>query len=315
VRLPAKTTSFKDWAQRLDAYAQTDAARDEMSYWLNVLGGRAVRLPVDRPGGDNTEVSARSVTIALTTEETRALLQDVPPIYGTEINDVLLTALAQAFERWSGTHALWVELEGHGREEMFDDVDVSRTVGWFTSMFPARLELKNDTPGEALKSIKEQLRRIPRHGIGFGLLRHVSQDKTLAEMLADQAQSRPEPEVIFNYLGQIDQTLAGTPFAIAPESVGASRSLHNRRTHLLSINGSVAGGRLQLEWSYSENVHRRATIEKLAHDFVDALRSLIAHCQSPEAGGYTPSDFADVELSQADIDALLAETAPRKDNA
>jgi non-ribosomal peptide synthase protein (TIGR01720 family) len=286
-----------------------------MSYWLNVLGGRTVRLPVDRPGGDNTEASARSVTIALTTEETRALLQDVPPVYGTEINDVLLTALAQAFERWSGSRTLWVELEGHGREELFEEADVSRTVGWFTSTFPARLELKNDGLGEALKSIKERLRRIPRHGIGFGLLRYLSQDKTLAKTLADQAQSRPEPEVVFNYLGQIDQTLAGTPFAIAPESVGASRSLRNRRTHLLSINGSVAGGRLQMEWSYSENVHRRATIEKLAHDFVDALRSIIAHCQSPEAGGYTPSDFADVELSQADIDALLAETAPRKDNA
>ncbi|RMF35671.1 MAG: non-ribosomal peptide synthetase, partial [Chloroflexi bacterium] len=213
-------------------------------------------------------------------------------------------ALAQAVAKWTGSPTLLVALEGHGREELFDDVDLSRTVGWFTTTFPVRLDLTDARgPGEALKTVKEQLRQVPRRGIGYGLLRYLCQD----EEVRRQVRALPSPEISFNYLGQLDQVLPeATPFAPARESRGPDRSAGGERSHLLEINGGIAGGQLRLEWTYSENLHHRSTIERLAQDFAEALRAIIAHCRSPEAGGVTPSDFPLAGLDQRKLDKLLA---------
>ncbi len=303
-QLPPKTTSFQHWARRLVEYAQSDEVRQELAYWLEVPSDGAARLPVDYPDGDNTEASARSVTVALSPEETQALLQEVPAAYRTEINDALLAALAQAVAKWTGSSALLVALEGHGREDLFDDVDLSRTVGWFTTLYPVRLDLTGIyDPGEALKAVKEQLRRVPRRGIGYGLLRYLCED----EEVRQQIRALPQPEISFNYLGQLDQAVPeGSPFGPAPESGGPAHSPRGKRSHRLEINGVIAGGRLQLEWTYSETLHRRSTIERLAQDFLEALRAIIAHCQSPDAVGYTPSDFAEFEWDQEDLDDIMA---------
>ena len=146
VRLPPKTTSLQHWARRLVEYAQSDAMQEQKTYWRSVIAaaertGGYAGVPVDLPDGENTEESAGSVASVLSARETRALLQEVPVAYRTEITDVLLTALAQAVSRWTGASATLVELEGHGREPLFDDVDLSRTVGWFTSLYPVVLDL------------------------------------------------------------------------------------------------------------------------------------------------------------------------------
>jgi amino acid adenylation domain-containing protein/non-ribosomal peptide synthase protein (TIGR01720 family) len=304
IKFPPKTTSFKYWAQRLTEHAQSAALQHEMAYWLAVSGTRGVILPTDHAGGSNTAASARTVSVSLSVEETQALLHEVPKAYQTQINDVLLTALVQAFAKWTGEPSLLIDLEGHGREPIFEDVDLSRTVGWFTTICPVWLELEGVThPGEALKLVKEQLRRIPNRGIGYGLLRYLSRDAQLAAKL----QALPQAEVSFNYLGQFGPPAAeSSPLAPARESYGPTSSPRSNRSHLLGINGSVAESRFQLDWTYSENVHQRSTIDRLAQDFMQALRSLIAHCQSPEAGGYTPSDFSQAKLSQKDLDKLIA---------
>ena len=254
---------------------------------------------------DNTVASEKTVSIALNVEETQALLQEVPAAYRTQINDVLMTALAQSFARWTGKRSLLVELEGHGREDIFNDVNLSRTVGWFTTHFPVLLDIgEASNPGEALKAVKEQLRRIPNRGIGYSVLRYLNENRELTEQL----QALPQPEVKFNYLGQFDQVLSESSlFAPAEESCGQERSLRGSRNRLLVINGLIASGQLRLDWSYSENIHQRSTIENLAQSFVEALRSLITHCQSPEAGGYTPSDFPQMQFSPKELDELLAE--------
>jgi non-ribosomal peptide synthase protein (TIGR01720 family) len=219
---------------------------------------------------------------------------------------VLLTALVETLSGWIGSRAIVIDLEGYGREALFDDVDLSRTVGWFTTVYPVRLDLRGvNGPGESLKAIKEQLRRVPHHGIGYGLLRYLCADQAIVTGL----RQLPQPEICFNYLGQFDQAL-NTSFALAPapELTGTEHSPSDQRTHLLEVTGSVVGGQLQLEWIYSAKLHRAETIKTVAHNFLEALRALIQHCQSPEAGGYTPSDFPDVVLSEADLAALLAET-------
>jgi non-ribosomal peptide synthase protein (TIGR01720 family) len=306
VRLPAKTTSFKRWAELLKEYAESESVGQELSYWTAAERNSVAGLPRDNSAGQNLLASARSVRMFLTEEETRALLQDVPRAYHTQINDVLLSAMAEGFAAWSGERVLLVDLEGHGREELGEEVDVSRTVGWFTTMFPIVLELgAGSDPGETLKRIKEQLRGVPKRGLGYGLLRSMSSAAGRAEKLAGMQKA----EIIFNYLGQLDQILDPSMYVPARESSGPQQHLGNRRTHLLEVYGSVAEGRLQLKWTYSANIHNEATIKQLAQASVDALRRLIAHCVSDGTGGYTPSDFPKARLDQADLDKLVAQIA------
>ncbi|HEX6037119.1 non-ribosomal peptide synthetase, partial [Longimicrobium sp.] len=304
VRLGAKTTSYRQWAQALEAYAASDALTAQAEYW-QAQGARGVApLPVDGEG-DGTLAAARVVTAALDEDETRALLREVPAAYRTQVNDVLLTALAQAVSAWTGSPRVRLALEGHGREEEVGaGIDLTRTVGWFTSVYPLVLDLSGATgPGERLKAVKEQLRAVPLRGIGHGVLRHLSPDAKLRRRLAGPA----EPEILFNYLGQFDQGIAGASrFRFAAGARGAEVDGGARRRHLLDVNGRIAGGCLQVSWTYGEGTHRRETVEALARAYVDALREIVAHCRQADAGGYTPSDFPLAELSQGELDAVLA---------
>ncbi|MGH2709543.1 MAG: condensation domain-containing protein, partial [Actinomycetota bacterium] len=231
IELPPKTTAFKEWAGRLGAYGQSAAVRAELDYWREVCQ-EVVPLPRDyavEPEA-NTVAAAAEVAVALSVEQTRALLQEVPPVYHTQINDVLLTALVQSMAPWTGERTLLLDLEGHGREELFEEVDLSRTVGWFTTLFPVRLALETQEPGEALKSVKEQLRAIPRGGIGYGVLCYMCPDPEVRSALHAQ----PPAEVCFNYLGQLDAMLSeGSLLGPAREGSGPPHSPLGLRPHLL----------------------------------------------------------------------------------
>ncbi|BAS60155.1 amino acid adenylation domain protein (plasmid) [Leptolyngbya boryana NIES-2135] len=302
IQLPAKTTSFQHWSQRLTDYGQSVAVQQELEYWLAAHQLPSFSLPIDDPKGINTIASANTITVTLTAAETQTLLKTVPAIYRTQINDLLLSALGQTFTQWTG-HPLRVDLEGHGREQLFSDVDLSRTVGWFTSIFPVYLDLSNaDGMEDALRTVKEQLRRIPNQGIGCGVLRYLAPAE-----IAAQLRDLPQAEVCFNYLGQFDTALdATTTFKLAKESSGAVHCPEGIRPYLLEIDGFIAAQQLHLEWSYSSAIHHPATIAQLAEGFIEALRSIIARCHSPEAGSYTPSDFEAAKISQKDFDKLLA---------
>ncbi|BBD64374.1 amino acid adenylation domain-containing protein [Nostoc commune NIES-4072] len=306
IKLPPKTTSYKEWSSCLQKYAQSSVLLSEIEFWLTTQHQTISSIPIDFPGGNNIEETSSIVSVSLSTEETQSLLQQVPAAYRTQINDVLLTALIQTFHQWTGETSLLIDLEGHGREEIFENVDLSRTVGWFTSIFPVHLNLENTNDlGKALKSIKEQIRVIPNQGIGYGLLRFINKNKEINEQL-----SLSKAEVIFNYLGQFDQVLPESSlFSLVQGLSGSSHGLQNKRTHLLEINGGIYQGHLQMSWTYSKELYRQSTIEGLAQRFIEALRSLIAHCQSYDAGGVTPSDFAEFKQSQwdqADLDAITA---------
>jgi amino acid adenylation domain-containing protein/non-ribosomal peptide synthase protein (TIGR01720 family) len=307
IELPSKTTSYKRWAERLREFASGSSIENEARYWKSVADPNrvvgAIRPLVRKDSSDdNTEGSARTVTVSLASDETLLLLQQIPAVYNTQVNDVLLTALSRAWQRWSGSDVLFTNLEGHGRENLFDDVDLSRSVGWFTSIFPVRLELppagSDWHPGEALKSVKEQLRQIPLRGIGYGILRYLNKDSGLSDV--------SESPMVFNYLGQLDQVLAGSKlFRFAKESSGPWHSPTQRRRYLLEVNAMVLDGRLELSWTYAQHLHSERGIQKLASEFLAALRQLIVHCQSPLAGGRTPSDFPLARLDQPALDRVV----------
>jgi non-ribosomal peptide synthase protein (TIGR01720 family) len=233
-------------------------------------------------------------------------LQDVPKAFRTKINDVLLTALGQTFARWTGNNKLLVDMEGHGREPMFDEVDVSRTVGWFTSIYPVLLDLTDaNEPQAALKSIHEQTLPVRHSGLGYGVLRYLRSDPELS----DKLRALPRAEVNFLYVGQMDQVQAeaASPFRSAKESVGPLISLKAQRSYLFEIMSSVYGGQFQLSWVFSRNLHRKETIEVLANGFMDALRSLISRAQGAAAETFDPAALAAFGWEQKDLNEMMAE--------
>ncbi|MEG4940199.1 SDR family oxidoreductase [Microcoleus sp. F4-D5] len=304
VQLPLKTTAFKQWAQQLKNWVESEKLQGELDYWL-ADRAQVLPLPVDCAGGANTVASAQTVSAVLGTAETQALLQEVPTVYRAQVQDVLLAAVVKAFARWTGVPSLLLDLEGRGREVIFEGVDLSRTVGWFTTISPVVLELReSDSPGETLKAVKEELRRIPNEGIGCGALRYLSGDSAITSKLA----ALPQAEVVFLYLGQFEDSLPQSSlFKLNREFKVGDRSPRGTRPHLLQISAFVTGGQMRLEWTYSENVHRRDTVLDLAEAFLEAARELIAGCQSKDVGGYTPSDFPAARISQKDFSKLLAQ--------
>ena len=306
VALPGKTTSFGAWARRLEAHAAAGGFHGERAYWLDPARRGVPPIPVDDAAGReaDTALAAETVTVELDEAETAALLTGVPAAYRTHVNDALLAALARAFAAWTGGTRLLVEMEGHGREELFDDVDLSRTVGWFTTLFPVLLDVEGtDGPGAALKAVKEQLRAVTGRGIGHGALRWLSVDDALRAELA----AMPAAEVRFEYLGQLDGGAAGDSlFRIAPEGTGPSVGPRARRTHLLQVAGGVLEGRLRLGVTFGP-AHRRETVQALAARYAAELRALVAHSRAPDAGGVTPSDFPLARVSQAELDALVGD--------
>ncbi len=308
--LPPKTSSFLAWARRLAEHASSPAAEAELPGWLSLGGEPAPALPADLPGGENTEGRARTVTVYLPEAETAALLRDVPAAYRTGVADVLLAAAARAFAGWTGERSLLLDLEGHGHEPLFRDLDPSRTVGWFTSVFPVLLDAAGG-PAELLKATKETLRAVPRKGVGFGVLRWLG-----APEVRERLAALPAPEVQFNYLGRFDgDGAADALFRPAAEPTGAARAASAPRRYLLEVNAGIAGGRLQAAWTYSEAVHRAATVERLAGAWLDALRELVAHCTAPGAGGATPSDFPLLRIEQAELDRLVDSAGGRVEDA
>ncbi|MEU6669013.1 non-ribosomal peptide synthase/polyketide synthase [Streptomyces sp. NPDC046727] len=295
--LAPKSTSFRAWARRLAAHTAAGGFDGELAHWRSLDAG--TDLPADHTGGANTVAVEETLTVGLDAEETRRLLQDVPDAYRTRVNDVLLCALGRVLARWTGRDRVAVTLEGHGREELFEDADLARTVGWFTTLYPVVLDVPRDADtSTALKAVKENLRAVPHGGLGYGALRHLH--PTAGSELPAL------PPVCFNYLGRPDATPAPGGLLHAPLgglTGGMDRSAE--RPHLLDVLGRVIDNRLEFTWSYSREVHRRETVARLAAELADELRAIVRHCAEPGAGGRTPSDFPLAPLDQTAVDRLV----------
>jgi amino acid adenylation domain-containing protein/non-ribosomal peptide synthase protein (TIGR01720 family) len=303
--LPDDGGALRAWLEGGLATRARGAAA-ELPWWQRETAPGTVPLPVDHPAGKNLEGSERTVTVRLGAERTRSLLRQALRAYHLRVEEMLLTALALALAERGGT--VLVDLERHGREaldEVAPAAGSTRTVGWLTCLHPVRLETGGAAahPGEALKAVKEHLRSVPAHGLGYGLLRYASGGDAEA---ASALRSGGAAEVVFNYLGQLDSVVPRTALLRpAAGEVGPLRSPGAWRSHLLAVRALVAGGRLQLDCQYSAAMHRRETVERLAETLLAQLQRLVDHCLSREAGGLTPSDVPLAALDQAALDALF----------
>jgi amino acid adenylation domain-containing protein/non-ribosomal peptide synthase protein (TIGR01720 family) len=300
--LPAKTTSMSYWARKLAVLADRDELQREAEYWIGIAAPGAP-LPTDLSGA-NRAGDVAVITEELGPDETKALLTDVPNSFRAQINDVLLAAFAHALATWTGGTEAYFDLEGHGREPLFEDVDLTRTVGWFTSIFPVRLKVEPETyPGAGLRSVRDQLRAIPRRGIGFGMLQFLSSDMTVRERLA----RLPRPQISFNYMGQfIDPNGLDTTIRAAGESPGPMRHPHDERVHLIEVNGTIALERLSFQWTYSRHRHKPETIAAVARDMIANLRAIIARSRSDQLPRLLAAEFPEAGLGQDDLDRLAA---------
>ncbi|MCZ0993048.1 condensation domain-containing protein [Streptomyces noursei] len=300
VDLGVKSTSFREWASRLRSHVEAGGFDGELAYWSGVGAGVSTVLPGVRevvPGG----LRVRSAELSV--EATRGLLQRVPGVYRTRVNEVLLAVLGRVLGEWSGQDRVVVDVEGHGREEIFEGVDLSRTVGWFTTVFP--VELATGGRWDALvKSVKETLRGVPHRGLGYGALRYLGDPDSAAGELGRAVR----PQVSFNYLGQFDGMTADSSLyrAMLPNPRGEHSPL-DARPYALDVVGRVVDGRLVMEWAWSDGVFEDATMDRLATDFNAALEEFLAHCAEPGAGGCTPSDFPLSGLDQAGVDRVVGD--------
>ncbi|MEO7583966.1 MAG: non-ribosomal peptide synthase/polyketide synthase [Ferruginibacter sp.] len=301
--LGKKTSSFRQWYQTLEKYGQTEKLLGQKPYWDKAVAAFQ-SLPVDKSYVDDISIKDTTrYSMHLGAAQTRRLTHDVPKVYHTEINDILLAALAKTIHEFTNAADIVIGMEGHGRENIDPDIDTSRTVGWFTTHYPVLLQVNETLDAASLiKTVKEQLRQVPDKGIGFGVLKYINNESSY--------RSKPSWDIVFNYLGQADNIFsAGNFLSVATESAGAERSEQFVVTDKLAINGMVQGGELMLTWTYSEKHYRQETVISLVDKFKHNLEQLIDHClQRANAGKVgTPSDFGlGKEITYHELDKFLA---------
>ncbi|GJL71077.1 MAG: hypothetical protein NMNS01_02760 [Nitrosomonas sp.] len=295
IRLPEATAGFFAWARRLQQYSDRYSA--EFSYWQSRVS-EPVSLPCDFPRGSNSVFNFTRITAKLDQTQTQALLKDAPTAYRTQVNDLLLAALGGALCRWSGNQKIVVDLEGHGREDLYPDIDLSRTIGWFTTLFPILLDPLEDL-SQRIKHVKENLRQIPNKGLGYGVFKHYG-----AVAQREIIDALPKAQVVFNYLGQFDTSFGKqSPWVLADEPIGDLMDCGVIQQHDLSINSHIYNGELCLEINYSDARYAATNIKAFIKILLTELESVIAHCRSC-VRGVTPSDFPLMAITQDELDCL-----------
>ncbi|MEG7378138.1 amino acid adenylation domain-containing protein [Bacillus subtilis] len=302
IQLPKKTDSYLLWAEQLKRYARSPEFEMKNQYWFGHQHIPANVLPKDHEQELGLAEDRETVIVQWTVEETERLLKKSNRAYTTEMNDLLLTGLGIAMHRWTGYEDILIHLEGHGRESHFSDLDISRTVGWFTSQYPVLLQIKADQDiSQRIKTVKETLRQIPEKGIGYGLIKYLS-DHPMAPELAGH------PEISFNYLGQFDQDFQNGRIEVSPYSTGKIASDKHPLTYALDINGMISNGQLSLAISYSGKQYQRETIETCADLLKSSLQQVIEHCADQEQILLTPSDISLKEMTIDELDRFVQQT-------
>lgn len=298
--LNTKTHSYREWASAMARWKNSGKLTNELPYWRHALD-RQVRLNADYPEGSNFEKDAIKLALELDTTYTTRLIGKSQLAYNTQVPDLLLLALMKTMCRWMRFDEVVVWMEGHGREDIDIELDVSSTTGWFTSLYPQYLSLtgKEDN-GEEIMSIKEQVRKVPGKGIGYGLLRE--------ELFGPERQYEGEHPLLFNHLGQLDN-LDNLDYPVYMEELPEIPRSHpeNNRTSDFEVLTFIASGSLHVQWSYSKNRWAKETIELLGQTFLSNLKEIIDHCANKQDRNYTPSDFPLAQLDQADLEEVLRE--------
>jgi bacitracin synthase 3 len=299
IQLPAKTHSFQSWAKALYHYANSPSLANDLAYWYQVEQEQVPMLKKDdRNITDYRLGDCDYLELVFSPIETTNILGPAHQAYHTEVNDLLLAALVQAIGEWSAVDKVAIHLEGHGREDIIEGIDISRTVGWFTTMFPVVFSSVATNKAEMIQQVKETLRKIPQRGISYGLLKYLrssDQQPFLFQL---------EPEISFNYLGRFEQTIQMSGIGDKSYLLGDCFSSETP-VHPLEIYGIVIDGRLHIRFQYHSKAYRKETIDNLVRCYQQALLTLVDHCLEQEEVTWTPSDFSASELDADELSEFL----------
>ncbi|MFT7821915.1 amino acid adenylation domain-containing protein [Bacillus siamensis] len=291
ITLPKKTASFKDWAEALTQYAESEALLDEAEYWGNIA-----------KKSENTEALSigtasgryKTQVVEINSETTWKLLFEAGKTYGTEINDLLLASLAVAINRWKNTKQITIEMEGHGREAIDKEIAIDRTVGWFTSVYYVVLKT-GATVEETIIETKEALRQVPNHGLGYGVLNYLGNK----EMLGIRA------EIMFNYLGALDNELDSYEgISMSEMPLGRNISDKNLEETGLSLNGAILNGRLRFDLTYDMGLYAEEDVQAFVSAYERAIKDVVETSLSKQGVVKTPSDYGIPDMSYGELKEL-----------
>ena len=301
IRFQAKTSSYQEWSKKMKAYANSVEFGEEKSYWQQYSEHVKEIMPeiIIEEVGRVSE--GRQIDIETDEAMTEKLFSQVNRAYNTETNEILVTALSLAIHEWNGSTQVCIDLEGHGRDEIVEGVDVTRTLGWFSSIYPVLLRVEEPDLGKQIKVIKETLRAIPNQGIGYGIYRYLTKEGLASEELL--------PKVSFSYFGQFDHDLRTEIFESSPLSAGGMSSPDLDRGSALEIIGFVKEGKMRFSFGYNEKKYHKTTIENLAEKYKEKLQDIINHCVLKDHAELTPSDVMIPDMTIKDIEDIYAQVA------
>jgi non-ribosomal peptide synthase protein (TIGR01720 family) len=300
-----KTGSFKHWARQLKKYALSKKLTDEFQYWKEIEQTQWHPLPRDINIEKEKKKIKNSTTLSMNLDknQTRELLKNVNHVYNTEINDILLTGLGLALKDWAGLEKTVISLEGHGRQEIFPGINISRTVGWFTVEFPVILDMKGSRDlVQQIKQVKETLRKVPDKGIGYGIIRYLTPGDKI-----QGTRFNLEPEISFNYMGEFGQENDFNEDIFKMSRISVGDSIHPERNSefALDIDALVVEEKLTVSFEYNRCEFRRTHIERLAELYRSNLIEIIRHCSTREKQELTASDYSAADLDQEELEDIF----------
>ncbi|MFT5823208.1 MAG: amino acid adenylation domain-containing protein [Crocinitomix sp.] len=304
IDLPLKTDSFQTWAEALKTYATSKQLEKERSYWENLAAQEISNLPQDNETESIAANIDRGETFLLDKNTTELLQTQVHQTYTTNVNDILLTGLGLAIKEVLGVDKVVLKMEGHGREDLMNDVDISRTVGWFTTMYPFVLDVSNSSGEvESLIAVKEDLRSIPNKGIGYGVLKYLNPEKVNDELT---------PEILFNYLGDFGESAGDSEeslFEYSGESIGLNVAEDNAVNMVFDVSGMLVMGQLKMTISYASTRFNAETIIALVKAYEQNVQFLIQTLSNENDTVLTPSDLSFKGLSIEDLSQINSDNS------
>lgn len=291
LKLPQKTATYAEWTIGLQKYSETDEIQNQKKYWNHIVNKR-FSLPLDNMPTNWNIKHSRKIKGLLNRKQTIFLRKEAHNSYKTNVLTLLNVALVRTLRDWTSEERFVVEMENHGRH--IDTIDVGRTLGWFTSMYPLILELNDNVIGENIKSIKEQLKGVPNHGLGHGL-----------HQLLGNAVKLERVPIRFNYLGEFEDELNNDLFSYVNIDIGSESDTSNHMTAELEFNTMILNDSLHMEIIYNHLAHTHGTMDWLLNTFFDNLKQVLNHVKMEVDIHYTPSDFVTTEINQEELDSLF----------
>ncbi|WP_346868746.1 amino acid adenylation domain-containing protein [Clostridium sp. UBA5119] len=293
VRLPLKTHSYKEWAEALKTYSRKDFS-DEVDYWKAILN-KEISYNVDYDKEEDTVETSNVFSQEIDEETLNSLIEKSNEIYNIDLNEVLIIALVLTLNKLTKKDEIIVELERHGREAVNDYIDISRTVGWFTSMYPVYFSIEYEDIEDSIKSLKEQLRNIPNKGFNYSILK----------FLNGELKGQETKYVRFNYLGDFDNIIDKEKFKLSNIEFGLESDKNNSLTALIDIAAMIVNKKLKITVEYSRSKFKNETMENFVQTYVETLKLILDKCSNKDFKEFTPSDFDAVNISQEDLNALF----------